>query len=256
MKMKPFILIILLNALSSQSLIAKDIPAGWKWYNEPQIKRQAPSKKVSAPPPNSTTTVMSATKQMQWFHEVFQEAVADATINPTDTQKNLKVMQLKHFISQKTSQTGMTFKKLLLENPEYSYIKDRPVEQAARSTYYAQERDAKGEAVEKMKAQGWGFFFVYQGEDALSQTLAPSVQAFADTHSMELLGISEDGVFIDAVKNNRNNDKKVVVPFTPALLLVNPKTGEFKPLAYGFISQNELLGRFYNVANDYQTPDF
>ncbi len=101
-----------------------------------------------------------------------------------------------------------------------------------------------------------GFFFVYQGEDALSQTLAPSVQAFADTHSMELLGISEDGVFIDTVKNNRNNDKKVVVPFTPALLLVNPKTGEFKPLAYGFISQNELLGRFYNVANDYQTPDF
>jgi conjugal transfer pilus assembly protein TraF len=29
-----------------------------------------------------------------------------------------------------------------------------------------------------------------------------------------------------------------------------------KPLAYGFISQTALLGRFYNVANDYQTPDF
>ncbi|MDN3686161.1 hypothetical protein QW180_31460 [Vibrio sinaloensis] len=27
-------------------------------------------------------------------------------------------------------------------------------------------------------------------------------------------------------------------------MLVHPKTGETKPLAYGWISQNELLGRF------------
>jgi conjugal transfer pilus assembly protein TraF len=39
------------------------------------------------------------------------------------------------------------------------------------------------------------------------------------------------------------------------LLLVNPKTNSIKPLAYGFISQEELLGRFLNVATDY-APDF
>ncbi|MEZ8862547.1 type-F conjugative transfer system pilin assembly protein TraF [Vibrio sp. 10N.247.311.51] len=259
MKTNALVLTLLLSLPYSQSAATNEPHAGWKWYNEP--KAQPVKKPQRVPLQNSSATIsptrtLSATEQMEWFHQAFKEAVNDSTINPTDEEKYLKVMKLKHFIETKTAQTGMTHKKLLLEHPEYSYIKDRPVEQAARSTYYAQERHAKGEAVEKMKAQGWGFFFVYQGEDALSQTLAPSVQAFADTHSMELLGISEDDVFIDAVKNNRNNDGKVVVPFTPALLLVNPTTGEFKPLAYGFISQNELLGRFYNVANDYQTPDF
>lgn len=247
---------LLLGITCTNPAIAQNSPAGWRWYNEPKhvdIPREPPVTNVQQ---NSTTTVMSATEQMQWFHTVFEEAIADATINPTDLEKNLRVMQFKHFIDQKTTQTGMTFKKLLLEYPEYSYIKDRPVEQAARSTYYGQERSKKISAVEKMKEEGWGFFFIYNGEDALSQTLAPSVQEFANTHQIELLGISEDGIFIDSVLNNRNNDGKVVVPFVPALILVNPQTGEFKPLAYGFISQNDLLGRFYNVANDYQASDF
>jgi conjugal transfer pilus assembly protein TraF len=199
---------------------------------------------------------MSATQQMQWFHQAYEEVKADATINPQDEEKYLKLMQLHHFISEKTTQTGMTFKKLLLKHPEYSYVKDRPVEQAARSTYHQLERQKKTEMVKKMKEEGWGFFFVYEGNDALTQTLAPSMQQFADTHNIELLGISNDGVFIDDIRQNRPNENKVIVPFTPALVLVNPNTSEFKPLAYGFISQSDLLGRFYNVATNYQSPDF
>jgi len=38
-------------------------------------------------------------------------------------------------------------------------------------------------------------------------------------------------------------------------VLVNPGSGEMKPLAYGFISQEDLLGRFLNVATDF-APDF
>lgn len=235
---------------------ANDTPKGWKWYNEPKPPLKQPKKKPKPLPPNTVTKVMSATEQMDWFHEAFNEAVNDATINPEDPEKLLKVERMKRYILKKSTRTGMTFKQLLLDYPELSYTKDRPTEQAARSTYHSLERNKKIAAVQKMQEEGWGFFFVYEGNDSLSKALAPSIQQFSDTYSIELLGLSNDGTFIESVRNNRSNDNKVVVPYTPALILVNPHTSEFKPLVYGFISQNDLLGRFYNVATDYQTPDF
>ncbi|HHP0489133.1 TPA: conjugal transfer protein TraF, partial [Vibrio harveyi] len=78
----------------------------------------------------------------------------------------------------------------------------------------------------------------------------------ADQYHLELLGISNDETFITNIKENRHNQGKVTVPFTPALILVHPRTGEMKPLAYGWISQNDLLGRFYNVATNFEQSNF
>ncbi len=245
-----------LTLLYGGSAQANQPPQGWKWYNEPMTK-PAPKKTPPPPiPPNQTTRVMSATEQMDWFHETYKEALNDATIHSKDEDKLKTVMQLHQYIGERTSETGMTFKKVLLQHPELSYLKDRPAEFAARGTYHKLEREKKIDAVAHMRDEGWGFFFVYDGQDSLSQQLAPSLQAFSDTHGIEILGLSRDKTFVSGIRDNRNNDNKVEVPYAPALILVNPNTGEMKPLAYGFISQTALLGRFYNVANDYQTPDF
>ncbi|NOI41078.1 type-F conjugative transfer system pilin assembly protein TraF [Vibrio sp. 070316B] len=248
--------LLALTLLYGGSVQASQSPLGWKWYNEPVVK---PASKKTPPkpiPPNQTTRVMSATEQMDWFHQTYKEALNDATINSKDEGKLKTVMQLNQFIGERTSETGMTFKKVLHANPELSYLKDRPAEFAARGTYHQLEREKKVAALAHMREAGWGFFFVYDGQDALSQQLAPSMQSFADTHGIEILGLSRDHTFVSGIRENRVNDNKVEVPFSPALILVNPNTGEMKPLAYGFISQTALLGRFYNVANDYQTPDF
>lgn len=245
---------VLLSTLSST--YAGGSPPGWKWYNEPKQRPVAASAKRPPLPPNTTTTVMSAREQMQWFHRVYEEINAEATLNPRNEHTYLRLMQLNHFISEKSSQAGMTFKKLLLAYPEYSYVKDHPVEQAARARYYQLKREQKVAMVGKMKDEGWGFFFIYNGADPLSQALAPSLQNFADTYGLELLGVSQDGQFIEDIRQNRVNDNTLLVPFVPALILVNPRTAELTPLAYGFISQEALLDRFYHVATRYQSPDF
>lgn len=255
-QLKIITLLILLLPLFAVHANTLDKPKGWRWYNEPKTKTEQPKEEV-ATPQNSVTTVMSATEQMQWFHREFNEALNDATINPLDEEKNLKVMRLKKFIDEKTTQTGMTFKKLINEYPEFSYTKDRPTEQAARETYY-QTIKAKNEAsVRQLVQEGWGIYFVYEGQDAISQTLAPSVQAFAHRYNIDLVGISKDGHTFDAINENRiDNSEKVKVPYTPALMLANIHTKELKPLAYGFISQNDLLSRFHHIATDYQDSDF
>ncbi|MEZ8082806.1 type-F conjugative transfer system pilin assembly protein TraF [Enterovibrio norvegicus] len=231
-------------------------PKGWRWYNEPKVK--TPSEQEPVPvPQNSTTTVMSATQQMKWFHQTFNEALSDATINPEDEDKYLKVMKLKKFIDEKTTQTGKTFEKLITENPEFSYTKDHPTEQAARQTYY-QTLTLRNEAsLRQLVQEGWGLYFIYEGGDALTQTLAPSIQDFANRYHIELVGISKDGHTLDVIGENKiDKNGNVVVRHTPALMLANIHTKALKPLAYGFISQKDLLERFHNVATDYQDSDY
>lgn len=248
---------LIIFTLFSASGVAAEKPKGWRWYNEPKVKEVRPKEEKAPVPPNTVTTVMSATEQMQWFHQNFQEALNDATINPEDEEKYLKVMKLKKFIMDKTDQTGMTAKKLLLEYPEYSYTKDRPTEQAARQTYRQSVRDKHEASVRQLLQEGWGMYFIYEGTDEIAQTLAPSIQDFANQYGIELVGISKDGQTFDVLNENRiDTTGRVQVRYTPALMLANVHTKELKPLAYGFISQNNLLSRFHNVATDYQDSDF
>ncbi|CAQ81873.1 conjugative transfer protein TraF (plasmid) [Aliivibrio salmonicida LFI1238] len=228
-------------------------PNGWRWYNEPTQDAKAPAPITK---PNTVTRTLSARAQLTWFKEQHQEAQAAATIDPSNNQKVEKAMRLNQYVSNQSSQFGMTFKEVLLSHPELSYTKDRPVEQAARSTYLELEREKKVHTIKQMAAEGWGFFFVYEGKDTLSQTLAPSIQQFATTHGIEVLGISKDGTTLESIRENRMDDNTLNVAYLPALLLVNPNTKTIKPLAYGFISQDQLLGRFYNVATHYNSPDF
>ena len=236
--------------------IASDA-AGWRWYNEPVVTKK-PLKRKAPRTPSVTLTrthTLSPTEQMQSFKRYFDDTLNDAVINPTDARKVEKSMRLNQYVSQQSSQYGMTFKKVLLDNPDLSYTKDRPTEQAARSTYLALERSKKVRAVRSLAEAGWGLFFVYKGGEAIDKALAPSVQQFADQHGIEVLGVTLDGQTLDSIHHTRQNQQHLNVPFSPALVLVNPSTGEMKPLAYGFISQEDLLGRFLNVATDF-APDF
>lgn len=256
MKIAHMITIMTVFLLTFNNAQAYEQPPGWRWYNEPKPTREPEPKKNIEPQQNTVTTVMSATEQLEWFQKQYEEVKAAATIDPANLEKRVQLMRFNNYISEQSSIAGMTMKKALLTNPELSYTKDRPVEQAARSTYLAFEREKKERSVKEMAAEGWGFFFVYEGNDQLTKTLAPSIQSFANTYGIEVLGISKDGQTLESIQNNRIDDGRVTVPFTPALILVNPNTQESKPLAYGFISQNDLLGRFYNVATDYSELDF
>lgn len=251
------VLSLLLLPASLPVNAATSAAPGWRWYNEPAPVKKQP-KPTQAPAPSVTITrtqTLSPTEQMQSFKRYYDDTVNDAVINPKDAKKVERSMLLNQFVTEQSSQYGMTFKKVLLDNPSLSYTKDRPTEQAARSSYLALERNKKIRAVRSLADEGWGLFFVYKGNEPIDKALAPSVQQFATEHGIELLGITLDGQRLTAINNTRENNQHITVPFSPALVLVNPATGVMKPLAYGFIAQEDLLGRFLNVATDF-APDF
>ncbi len=248
--MKRYGLLLLALALPC----AASEPLGWRWYNEPTAVKRAPT----PPPPtvNTLTRTLSATEQMRWFHQYHEEAIAAAAIDPTNAEKTEQMMRLNHFLYEQSSQLGMTAKQVLHTHPELDYTKDHPVQGAARPLYLEQRKAKQEQSLEQLIREGWGVFYVYEGHDALSQQLGTSLAQFAQRYDFSVLGVSKDGMFIDAIANNRVDDGRVEVPYTPAIVLVNPHTAVMKPLSYGYIAHDRLLGRFHNVATDYRDLDF
>ena len=41
----------------------------------------------------------------------------------------------------------------------------------------------------------------------------------------------------------------------PALFLVNPRKGEYKPIAYGFITPDDLARRVLNIVSGFKTEN-
>lgn len=248
-------MVVLIFAISFSSLSnANTSPHGWRWYDDPNKNKI--KKKPKPPQRNTVTRTLSATEQMEWFQGVHKEVTTAATIDPENNKKTERMMRFNQYVSNQSGKLGMTFKEVLLDNPDLSYIKDRPVEQAARGTYLQLEREKKTQAVKQMISEGWALFFIYEGEDPISRKLAPSIQTFSNTHGIELLGITKDEIQINSIDNNVIDTKNIQVPYTPALILINTNTGDMKPLVYGFIATEDLLGRFYNVATNYQESDF
>lgn len=256
MPLRLFVLSVLFLASTANAT-----PNGWRWYNDPNpVKVQPKPKTLPSQPQVSVTQtppppkIMTATEQMQWFQGYMAEVQNQAVIHPS-VENTLEFMRISKFIDGKTTAFGMTWKEALLLDPSLSYRMKHPTESLARQTQNAQIKAEKVAAVHSLAKQGYGLFFVYHGNDPLNQQLAPSIQSFADQYGIELLGVTQDGKTLSVIRDNKVNDGKLQIQASPALLLVNPKTHTIKPLAYGFISQEELLGRFLNVATDY-APDF
>ncbi len=255
---KVFLLLVTLTLVSSPS-VANQAPHGWRWYNEPKVekKQTVDPKKNNTAPSVSLNRTMTAKEQLEWFKGVHEEAQAAAIIDPTNEQKAALLMHMNKYVSDKSSTFGMTFKKVLHTTPELDYLKDRPAEAAARQDHLQGVRNKHISSIHQMSNNGWGMFYVYNGSDNLSDALGSSLQNFSDKHGIALLGISKDASVTNSVRQNEIDDKgRVDVPFVPAIVLVNPKTKEMKPLSYGFISIDQLYGRFHNIATDYQEQDF
>jgi conjugal transfer pilus assembly protein TraF len=54
---------------------------------------------------------------------------------------------------------------------------------------------------------------------------------------------------------DQGQSQQLGVKYFPAMMLVNPKSGQVKPLSYGFISQDDLAKQFLYVSSDFK-PNF
>jgi conjugal transfer pilus assembly protein TraF len=106
-------------------------------------------------------------------------------------------------------------------------------------------------------SQHYGVMFFYRGREAIDGQLVQVIQNFRETYGLSVIPVSVDGVVNPLLPDSRmdqGQSQQLGVKYFPAMMLVNPKSGQVKPLSYGFISQDDLAKQFL-VSSDFK-PNF
>lgn len=100
--------------------------------------------------------------------------------------------------------------------------------------------------------------YFYRGGDPIDAQMAGVVADFARTRHIALIPVSMDGQVSPQVPDSRpdgGQSARMGISHYPALFLVDPASKDYRPLAYGFMTQDDLAKRFLNVATGFK-PNF
>ncbi|PAV01623.1 type-F conjugative transfer system pilin assembly protein TraF [Arsenophonus sp. ENCA] len=224
---------------------------GWHWYNEP-----APQQETQEAQP-SPQKRLSAVETMQKIKALGDELRNAAVLDPKSPQKVARWIAFQNYWSDNASQFSATWQKVLLLKPELDYNNRHSHYNATATLSYAQERKAQASAIKAVNER-YGVFFFYRGKVPLDAKLAQVVREFAEQYQMAVMPISVDGVINPELPNSqkdRGQAAKMQIRYFPALFLVDPSTGSYHPLAYGFISQDDLAKLLLNRVTDFAPRD-
>lgn len=223
---------------------------GWHWYNQPEAEKETPAQKKAQQP-------MSAAKTMQRIKALGVELRNAAVLDPKSAEKVARWIAFQNYWSDNASQFSATWQKVLLLKPELDYNNHHSHYNATASLSYAQERNAQATAIKAIN-QRYGIFFFYRGKVPLDNKLTQVVNEFAHQYQLSVIPISVDGVLdpnLPHSKKDTGQADNMQIRYFPALFLIDPTNGHYHPLAYGFISQDDLAKRLLNRVTDFAPRD-
>ncbi|GCU89282.1 type-F conjugative transfer system pilin assembly protein TraF [Escherichia coli] len=221
---------------------------GWHWYNEPQKQDEE-----EAPPPATVPlTSLPPTAQMKVLQRMTEERLNTAILYPT-VENFTAYMKMQNFWTSQASRFSAVATKSLLMHPELDYNLQYSHYNSTVPLQLQADQNRQVAAIRQLASQ-YGLFFFYRGNDALDGELAKVVQRFSDEYNVALIPVSMDGARSEALPQTRPDSgqaQRLGVTHLPALFLVEPGAERYQPLAYGFMTQDDLMKRFLSVATGF-----
>lgn len=219
----------------SFSIQANHRPLGWHWYDEAKIKREAKNKSIHLP------TFQTAKAALTFQQRIIEEAKAQAVIDPTPEHVRLYRI-LQEFVFYKAQRFGRVWQWVSLTDPLLDYTAEHPVASAALPLVQASLAKKLQASIQLLKQQ-FILTYVYRDQQALEKSFEETVKRFSTEYQWSLKEINLSDVTL--VKKNGYQAMKrwlqdLSLPKLPALLLVDPATGQTYPLAFGFVTENEI----------------
>lgn len=225
---------------------------GWYWYNQPkkkELKRQEAK-------PESQQTPPSYTEMMQKLHATREELLNKAMLTGKE-EDVVRYKQYQDFLVRKVSTFSSRWESALLSHPELDYNLQHPVYNGAAPIEYAAQRKKQGEAINYIN-QKYGVFFFYRGNEALDNKLGSVVKEFSQQYGIPFISITVDGRVnpdLPETRRDEGQSSRMQIKHFPAIFLVEPVKQTYKPLSYGFITQDDLARRVLNVVTDFKPID-
>lgn len=227
---------------------------GWHWYNEPIPRKDIePKQKKNTTPDLSKMTPVEQSKVLQQYTK---EALAKAILYPS-SENTTVFLKWQKFWTDHASYFSQSFAVAELDHPELDYNLVRSHYNGTSPIQQAQQKTEEDKAIQKLASQ-YGLFLFYRGSNPIDAQMAGVVAAFARSKNIPLIPVSVDGQVVPAVPETRPDDgqsEAMNIKYFPALMLVDPKAKTYRPLAYGFMTQDDLATRFMYVATGFK-PNF
>jgi len=230
---------------------------GWHWYNEP--KKAPPVKPAPAPKPAEQVpdfSRLSPGEQAKVLKRFTQEALDRAILYPS-SENTATFLRWQKFWTDRASMFSQSFAVAQLNHPELDYNLEHPHYNSTVPLQQAKDQSQQAQAIAALSGE-YGLFYFYRGQDPIDAQMAGVVADFARARGISLIPVSVDGTVSPQVPDSRPDNgqsRAMGIDHFPALFLVEPKSRHYRPLAYGFMTQDDLAKRFLNVATGFR-PNF
>lgn len=224
---------------------------GWQWYNpNAQEEDSAP---VPAPQQQAQLSGMTPSEQKKVLQQATREALDTAILYPS-AENFRRFMTLQNFWTDRATDFTQTSKLARLKYPELDYNVKRSHYNGSVAAHLTEEKKVQSAVISQV-AQRYGLFFFYRGNNAVDNLMAGVIRAFCEDRGITLMAVSVDGKISDQLPQSRPDSgqaEQMRVTHFPATLLVDPKTHQWQPLAWGFMSHDDLDRQMVSVLTQFR----
>lgn len=228
---------------------ASDAPIGFLWYNTPK----PPVKQLTRVAPGVPFNKMSYTERDKVLHFYTMEALHRA--HQTQSMEDMRqFLALQDYWMKESSRFRNLFHKTMLYYPEYDYSVTHPTSSIGTKLLDS-ERDTNNKDAIRSLSKTHGLLFFYRAKNTYDQKQITVLQDFCERMALPLIPVSVDGTRARELPDSRLNKgeaEALGVRFFPAILLVNPKTKETLPIAFGFTTQDVLEQNLVSVIHHFK----
>lgn len=258
MKAKKLALLMLLSASLQAAPVDVQQPEyareeGWIWYN-PQAQEDVEDS--DTPPPAASPPALTPSQQKKLLQQATRKALDTAILYPS-SENFRRFMTLQNFWTDRATDFTQSAKMARLKYPELDYNLKRSHNNGSVQARAAEEKKVQTAAVSQV-AQRFGLFFFYRGANGVDNLMAGVIRTFCEERGISLIAVSMDGKVSEQLPHSRRDSgqaEKMQVTHFPATFLVDPRTHQFQPLAWGFMSHDELDNQIVNVLTNF-TPSY
>jgi conjugal transfer pilus assembly protein TraF len=254
------VLLLMCSQVLADEIVPPASPfTGWHWYNEPKKKPSQPKQAPPAETPAPTVpdlSKMTAVEQAKVLKGYTMEALNRAILYPT-AENTATYLRWQKFWTDRGSMFSQSFAAAQLRHPELDYNLEYPHYNSMAPYVQSRDQQQRQSAISELSHE-YGLFYFYRGSDPIDVQMAGVVSDFAKLNHISLIPVSIDGQVAPSLPDSRQDTgqrQAMNVSAFPALFLVAPRTRDYRALAYGFMTQDDLAKRFMNVATGFK-PNF
>lgn len=236
--------LLLLNGVANA-----DKPVGFLWYTKEKEKKIVESRQPNGIPFES----LSYTERDAVLRFYTMEALHKARY--TKKLEDMRVfLSLQDYWLKESSRFKSLFQQTMLAHPEYDYAVTHPTSNLGAKITDSVRESQTVEVINRL-SKSHGLLFFYRGKSPYDLKQIPIIADFCRRFNLPLMPVSVDGVVSPTLMNSRMDQgqaNRLGVRYFPALLLVNPANQRVSPVAYGLTTQDVLMERIKQVANQFK----